>query len=680
MASASRTACTASSSTTADDVEASRAAATAQVAALLADPPAWLHTEYNHEPSPTPLDFAKQHPRGSPRAGKLAWKWICSVKGPDGSPYGGDTYRVLVRFPLGYPLLPPRLHALSILHHIEVELRDPNEGKLDDLFYEMLIARCGIDAASVEAALRVPVVPETIGRKRPPSLAKRPKLRFGVGDRVECNAGSWMAGSVVALWYSEPGWPTSRVAPYQVELDDGRLIYAPADAERLIRAEPGSMLADILSGEASGDAAADVAAGAGSAAAGEEDEEGEEGEEEAEPAEQEETAPDEPGEGSGGASEQAAPSASSSSSSSSSVSSAAAAAVLGARFELRAALELFGSMLAAPLEPQPTAQEAAAWASVAERHAEALTTAVEYRATALHPELFGAPQPSWFAPSFAAALAAADPPAALRALAEEVAPGVYAFDMLSEAFCAKLLAELERYEASGLPVVRPNSMNNYGVVLNSVGLEKTMDRLQRLAVAPLASRLFPLHGGDADHHHTFMVQYKHGEDLGLDMHTDASDVTLNVCLGKDFTGAGLTFCGVRGGGGGGTGAGGTGGAAGSAGAAGAAGAAGGGGERRFSYRHAHVKGRAVMHLGAHRHGADDLSSGERYNLIMWCKSSSHRLTADFATKYQRAPDSDSTRGPPDLVCLSYTHDDDYEDYLELAPAKRAKREQSRRGG
>ena len=63
-----------------------------------------------------------------------------------------------------------------------------------------------------------------------------------------------------------------------------------------------------------------------------------------------------------------------------------------------------------------------------------------------------------------------------------------------------------------------------------------------------------------------------------------------------------------------------------------------------------------------------------------CKSSSHRLTADFATKYQRAPDSDSTRGPPDLVCLSYTHDDDYEDYLELAPAKRAKRELSRRGG
>lgn len=34
-----------------------------------------------------------------------------------------------------------------------------------------------------------------------------------------------------------------------------------------------------------------------------------------------------------------------------------------------------------------------------------------------------------------------------------------------------------------------------------------------------------------------MVKYKAGQDLGLDMHTDDSDVTVNVCLGKDFRGA-----------------------------------------------------------------------------------------------------------------------------------------------
>ena len=65
-------------------------------------------------------------------------------------------------------------------------------------------------------------------------------------------------------------------------------------------------------------------------------------------------------------------------------------------------------------------------------------------------------------------------------------------------------------------------MNNYGVVLNSIGLEGMMDRMQSDFVAPMAAALFPEEGARVDHHHTFMVQYKAGEDLGLDMHTDDS--------------------------------------------------------------------------------------------------------------------------------------------------------------
>ncbi len=37
----------------------------------------------------------------------------------------------------------------------------------------------------------------------------------------------WAPGSIVALHYSEPNWPPGQVAPYQIQLDDGRLIYAP---------------------------------------------------------------------------------------------------------------------------------------------------------------------------------------------------------------------------------------------------------------------------------------------------------------------------------------------------------------------------------------------------------------------------------------------------------------------
>ncbi len=64
---------------------------------------------------------------------------------------------------------------------------------------------------------------------------------------------------------------------------------------------------------------------------------------------------------------------------------------------------------------------------------------------------------------------------------------MYTFDMLSASFCDKLLEELQAYEQSDLPVVRPNSMNNYGVVLNSIGLERMMDELQR-KYAPVLGR------------------------------------------------------------------------------------------------------------------------------------------------------------------------------------------------
>ena len=59
------------------------------------------------------------------------------------------------------------------------------------------------------------------------------KLRFGLGDRVACNCTNegWERGKVVQLLYGEMG----RVYPYQVLLDNGRYIFAPADDDDLIR-------------------------------------------------------------------------------------------------------------------------------------------------------------------------------------------------------------------------------------------------------------------------------------------------------------------------------------------------------------------------------------------------------------------------------------------------------------
>jgi len=62
-------------------------------------------------------------------------------------------------------------------------------------------------------------------------------LRFDIGDAVECRTGpaptDWSAGKIVdRLWKS----PSGQIAPYQIELTDGTLIYAPADDNQVIRA------------------------------------------------------------------------------------------------------------------------------------------------------------------------------------------------------------------------------------------------------------------------------------------------------------------------------------------------------------------------------------------------------------------------------------------------------------
>ncbi|CAE7561066.1 ICU11 [Symbiodinium sp. CCMP2592] len=122
------------------------------------------------------------------------------------------------------------------------------------------------------------------------------------------------------------------------------------------------------------------------------------------------------------------------------------------------------------------------------------------------------------------------------------------------------------------------------------------------------------------------VRYRSGEDLGLDMHTDDSDVTMNLCLGLEFAGAGLQFCGM----------------------------VGATDHRKHCYTYYHKKGTCVIHLGRRRHGADDITSGERLNLILWNHSSTYR-----ASDESENPDYLIEEGPPDAVCVSYTHDRDF---------------------
>ena len=66
--------------------------------------------------------------------------------------------------------------------------------------------------------------------------AYKDKLRFQTGDRVECNSESgWSPGVIVQLAYREPEFGVGFLAPYQVSLDNGRLIFCPSDDDMCIR-------------------------------------------------------------------------------------------------------------------------------------------------------------------------------------------------------------------------------------------------------------------------------------------------------------------------------------------------------------------------------------------------------------------------------------------------------------
>ena len=177
------------------------------------------------------------------------------------------------------------------------------------------------------------------------------------------------------------------------------------------------------------------------------------------------------------------------------------------------------------------------------------------------------------------------------------APNVWRLPLLTERFCSLLLEELRHYEASGIPLRRPNGMNRYGAILDQLGLDRSLDYLSRRFLRPLGQMLYPwlIGQGDADEHYGFIVRYKPGEDVSLAEHADASVLTLNANLGiRGFTGGSLAFRGTR-----------------------------WVDAKPQSMPESTVTfddfapGEAILHLGGQYHSAYPIESGERANLIVW---------------------------------------------------------------
>jgi len=210
--------------------------------------------------------------------------------------------------------------------------------------------------------------------------------------------------------------------------------------------------------------------------------------------------------------------------------------------------------------------------------------------------------------------------------------GVYSLPLFTPAFCAKLVEDLDAWEASGLPKRRPNTMNTAGLVTNEAGMAELADDLLNTVVAPLTRALYAaeVFADTLDHHHTFCVRYAVGGDEDLAMHHDASEVTLNVCLGNAFQGARLDFCGRFG----------------------------DANHRTKATTVAHAVGTGVVHLGRHRHGVGRVEAGERVNLVLWARSSAFRAAAAYG---HVPPDGYplASPGAVDRCCLSKPNDHDY---------------------
>ncbi|KAG8456056.1 hypothetical protein GDO86_002018 [Hymenochirus boettgeri] len=219
-----------------------------------------------------------------------------------------------------------------------------------------------------------------------------------------------------------------------------------------------------------------------------------------------------------------------------------------------------------------------------------------------HPELYVL-QESFLAGEFLAAVKySKSPQANLEGMVQHLHSitdkRIYQLPVFLPGFCTKLIEELENFEKSELPKGRPNTMNNYGILLNELGFVDTFTAaLCEKYVKPIASLLYPDWGGGClDSHRAFVVKYSLQEDLDLSGHYDNAEITLNVCLGKVFADGNLYFSDMR--------------------------------EVPVNERKyaevKHIIGQGVLHRGQHIHGALPITSGERWNLIIWMRASQYR--------------------------------------------------------
>lgn len=192
---------------------------------------------------------------------------------------------------------------------------------------------------------------------------------------------------------------------------------------------------------------------------------------------------------------------------------------------------------------------------------------------------------------------------------EEITPHAFSFPVVSAALCDAILAHMEAIVTSPAAPIAPHDSNRFHIPLQALGLADFAAALLNDVITPMVRILYPTlcactrdpcpHTGAAlDFQYAYVIGYNATGSArsALRPHTDDSEVTLNISLGRAFTGGDLILRGLRG----------------------------TASEGVEEARVALAPGHALLHLGQQLHEVAPVTAGERYALIVWCRSSAFR--------------------------------------------------------
>jgi hypothetical protein len=190
----------------------------------------------------------------------------------------------------------------------------------------------------------------------------------------------------------------------------------------------------------------------------------------------------------------------------------------------------------------------------------------------------------------------------VESLGDEDSSALY-FPLFTTEFSELLVQHSEEFvKFSSNSGIQHQSGQERPMVLDLMKLDWLNDLLLTRVMNPIGKLLFQeqTSSGNLDWRHGFVVSYsaldhatagmKEVSRSKLVQHTDDSELTLNVCLGRNFEGGDVIMYGVR------------------------------GGRSREPRKYHPRPGWALMHVGRQFHEVSSVTKGERFALIIWARS------------------------------------------------------------